>query len=488
MIEIQNFINGQMMRAMSGKTLDVYEPRTGKIYARAPLSESNDVQAAIQAAKEAFPAWSQLSKAQRAAHLRELATLILEHREELILAESRDNGKPVRLSRAVDIPRSATNFEYFANLLTSVQEPSFETRPGVLNFVRPMPLGVVTCISPWNLPLYLFTWKIAPALAAGNTVVAKPSEVTPMTAYLFSQLVKQSSLPKGVLNILHGTGQSMGESLTTHPDIKAVSFTGSTATGETIAKLTAPLFKKVSLEMGGKNATLIFEDAAMERTVSEAARASFANQGQICLCGSRILIHESVYEKVKNALVERAKSLVIGDPLEASTQHGALVSKEHLDKVMSYIELAKKDGATILCGGERVVVNGECAEGYFLAPTLIEGLASDHRFNQEEIFGPVASLIPFSNEEQAIEIANSTKYGLAFSVWTENIHRAHRVSEKLEAGIVWVNTWMERDLNTPFGGMKASGVGREGGMYALNFFREMKTVCLNIQSDQGANR
>jgi aminomuconate-semialdehyde/2-hydroxymuconate-6-semialdehyde dehydrogenase len=487
MILIQNFIDGQLRPASSKKTLDVYEPRSGKIYAQAPLSEEADVLEAIHAAKEAFLPWSRLSKDQRAAHLRELAALILKNMDELVLAESRDNGKPVRLSKAVDIPRSATNFEYFANLLTGVQEASFETRPGVLNLVRPMPLGVVSCISPWNLPLYLFTWKIAPALAAGNTVVAKPSEVTPMTAYLFSKIVQQSSLPKGVLNIIHGTGAGVGSTLTTHPDIKAVSFTGSTATGGTIAKLTAPLFKKVSLEMGGKNATLIFEDANLERTVSEAARASFANQGQICLCGSRILIHESIYQQVKERLVERAQSLVIGDPLDPQTQHGALVSKEHLEKVMSYIELAKKDGARILCGGERLKIDGECEEGYFLAPTLIEGLAADHPFNQEEIFGPVASLIPFSSEEEAIKIANSTIYGLAFSVWTENVHRAHRVSEQLEAGIVWVNTWMERDLNTPFGGMKASGVGREGGLYALNFFREMKTVCLNIHSYEGVH-
>jgi aminomuconate-semialdehyde/2-hydroxymuconate-6-semialdehyde dehydrogenase len=485
MIAIQNFINGQFKSAANEKTLDVYEPRTGKVYATAPASDEADVLEAISAAKEAFPAWSKLSKDQRANHLRELASLILKNLDELVLAESRDNGKPVRLSRAVDIPRSATNFEYFANLLTGIQEQSFETRPGIINITRPMPLGVVSCISPWNLPLYLFTWKIAPALAAGNTVVAKPSEVTPMTAYLFSKIIALSTLPKGVLNIIHGTGLGVGSGMTTHPDIKAVSFTGSTATGETIAKLTAPLFKKVSLEMGGKNATLIFDDANLERTVSEAARASFANQGQICLCGSRILIHQSVYEEVKERLIARAESLVIGDPLQSTTQHGALVSKEHLEKVMSYIDLAKKDGGRILCGGERVRVEGECAEGYFLAPTLIEGLPSDHRLNQEEIFGPVATLIPFSSEEEAIQIANSTIYGLAFSVWTENIHRAHRVSEQLEAGIVWVNTWMERDLNTPFGGMKSSGVGREGGMYALNFFREMKNVCLNIQPDEG---
>jgi aminomuconate-semialdehyde/2-hydroxymuconate-6-semialdehyde dehydrogenase len=479
-LNILNFINGELARSTSGELLENIEPRTGTVYSTLPRSNAADVEQAVEAASTAFTTWKNTTKEQRSEYLLELARLIRENAEELILAEARDNGKPVKLASQVDIPRAAANFEYFAKLIVSDQGMAVDSRPDMLHYTRPAPLGVVACISPWNLPLYLLTWKIAPALAAGNTVVAKPSEVTPMTAYLLSKLVQKSSLPQGVLNIVHGLGTEVGVPLVTHPKVKAVSFTGSTATGETISKLVAGTFKKLSLEMGGKNPTIIFPDADLIESISHGARASFANQGQICLCGSRILIHEDIYETVRDGLIARAKSLVIGDPLDARTQHGALVSKEHFEKVASFIERARQDGATILCGGETPKLPGELAGGYFLAPTLIEGLDATHQLNQEEIFGPVATLIPFKTEEEALAIANGTIYGLAASVWTNDLSRAHRMARDLEAGMVWLNCWMERDLNTPFGGVKASGVGREGGKYALDFFREQKSIGLKI--------
>lgn len=480
MIILENFINGQLTPPHSGKYIDNYEPRTGKVYGKIPASDAFDVQAAIGAASQAFPLWSRKTREERSEILLKLAALIKKNAKELILAEARDNGKPIKLAGAVDIPRSAINFEYFAKLIIGDEGKLVESRPDMIHYTRPTPLGVVACISPWNLPLYLLTWKIAPALAAGNVVVAKPSEVTPMTAYLFSKLINEAGLPPGVLNIVHGEGPSVGVPLVTNPLVRGVSFTGSTATGEAISKSVAGSFKKLSLEMGGKNPTIIFPDADLVQSISHAARASFANQGQICLCGSRILIHEDIYDTVKSGLIDRARSLKIGDPLLEGTQHGALVSKAHLEKIESYMELARRDGATFLYGGERTRLEGELSEGYFMTPTLIEGLPPEHALNQEEIFGPVSTLIPFSTEEQALEIANGTLYGLAASVWTQDLSRAHRVAHRLESGMVWLNCWMERDLSMPFGGVKASGVGREGGRYALDFFREQKSVGLRI--------
>ncbi len=480
MEEIKNFIGGEFMPAVSGKWLSKECPATGKPYAKIPDSDTRDVEAAVRAARSAFPAWSAMPARERAKALRRLAILIEAHCAELAQAESIDSGKPLRVATQVDIPRSAYNFEFFADALTQFSSECHVTDGTAINYTVRSPLGVVGCISPWNLPLYLLTWKIAPALAAGNTVVAKPSEVTPMTAFLLARLVQEAEIPPGVLNIVHGTGAQAGDALVSHPEIAAISFTGSTRTGEHIARVTAPKFKKVSLEMGGKNPTIIFADCDFEAALDGALRAAFSNQGQICLCGSRIFVERPIYEKFKQALVDRTRGLKLGDPLEEAVDQGALVSRDHMEKVLSYISIAKEEGGKIIVGGSRARLTGRCERGYFVEPTIIEGLPSSSRINQEEIFGPVATLIPFDRESEVLEWANSTRYGLAASVWTQDLGRAHRVAGLLESGIVWVNCWMLRDLRTPFGGVKDSGVGREGGLEALRFFTEPKNICIRV--------
>lgn len=476
MKKILNYINGELKAPRSGKFLENINPAKGVAYSLVPDSNADDVNEAILAAEKAFPAWSQTSAQERSKYLKKMADKIQSYLKEFAIAESIDSGKPVSLARSVDIPRSQTNLNFFADAILDFHGETFHTEKRAVNYVSYSPLGVVACISPWNLPLYLFTWKIAPALAAGNTVVAKPSELTPMTAFLLSEIAIDVGLPKGVLNILHGKGPEVGAPLVSHPAVKAVSFTGSTATGRAIAKSTAESFKKISLEMGGKNANIVFADCDFEKALTTSVRSSFANQGQICLCGSRIFVEKSIYEKFKKALIEKTLMLKQGDPLNEETQQGAVVSKAHMEKVLSYIELAKAEGGKVLCGGEAVK-----SEGYFIKPTLIEGLKSSARVNQEEIFGPVATLIPFETEREVIEMANSTKYGLAASVWTLNEEKAKRVAAALESGIVWINTWMLRDLRTPFGGVKESGVGREGGKHALEFMSEVKNVCVGLE-------
>lgn len=472
MREVLNFIGGEYCRGQKNEWIDSVNPATEEVIAKVVNSSNEDALAAIKAAELAFPSWSQTSIEKRSKILEKMATLIEERLDELALIECQDNGKPLAVAKTVDIPRAALNLRFFSQAITQYSQEA-QAMNGAINYTLQQPLGVVTCISPWNLPLYLFTWKIAPALAAGNCVVGKPSEVTPITASLLGEIANEAGLPKGVLNILHGEGHRMGETLVTSHEIKAVSFTGSTQTGRTINQLVAPHFKKVSLEMGGKNATIIFEDCDQKKAISTAARAAFSNQGQICLCGSRIFVHESLYEKVKEELVEKAQSLRIGDPTQEGTQQGAVVSEAHFNKILSCIEKAKAEGGKVLCGGERY---GD--KGFFVKPTLIEGLPQNCETNKQEIFGPVATLIPFKSEEEVIEMANDTSYGLSASIWTENNSRALRVAEKLNTGIVWVNTWMLRDLRTPFGGSKESGMGREGGFHALKFFTEPKNVCI----------
>lgn len=481
MKKILNYINGEFCEPLSKKFLDNVNPSRGEVYSLVPSSGAQDVTLAIEAAAKAFPQWSGLTAEVRAEYLRKIAREIHANLNDLARAETIDNGKPITLSKTVDIPRSARNFEFFADAVTQMHGESFRSDQHHLNVVEYSPLGVVSCISPWNLPLYLFTWKIAPALAAGNTLVAKPSELTPMTAFMLSEICNRVGLPKGVLNIIHGLGTEIGPAMTTDPRVKAISFTGSTATGRVIAQNAAQSFKKVSLEMGGKNANVIFADAPWEKALATTVRSSFANQGQICLCGSRIFVEKSIYEKFKTALVEKVQQLKQGDPLEESTQQGAVVSAVHRDKVMSFIQLAEKSGARRLTGKTAPRLADDLQKGFFIPPTLLEGLGCDHQVNQEEIFGPVATLIPFESEEEVLQMVNSTRYGLAASVWTQNLTRAHRVAQKIEAGIVWVNTWMFRDLRTPFGGMKESGVGREGGMDALKFFSEVKNICLSTE-------
>ncbi len=478
MERLLNYIDGKFVLPVGGGFLDNYNPATGRVYSQVADSESKDVEMAIEAARMAFPGWKGLSRKERADHLRRLAQGIENHLEELALAESQDNGKPLKLAREVDIPRCVLNFRYFADEIEDFTSESFDDRGQGQNVVHYSPLGVVTCISPWNLPLYLLTWKIAPALAAGNTVVAKPSEVTPRTAFLFSKICQEVGFPNGVLNIVHGLGPKLGPTLCTHPAVRAVSFTGSTKTGREINKMAAPHFKKVSLEMGGKNPTIIFADSDLEKALETTVRGAFSNQGQICLCGSRIFIEKKIYNEFKYRLIEKVKALKVGNPLVQETNLGALVSREHLAKVQACVDRAKTEGGAILVGGERVRVSGENSEGYFFAPTLIENLSPFCATNQEEIFGPVATLMPFESEEEVIEWSNSTAYGLSASLWLRDLEKAQRMAQRIDSGIVWINAWMLRDLRTPFGGMKESGVGREGGKYSLRFFSEMKNICV----------
>ena len=480
MQKIKNYINGVLVEPISGNYLDNYNPSTGKVYSLIPDSNEQDVELAVKAAQDAFPIWSALPTQKRSALLIRLSELIEKNLEKFAVAESVDNGKPVWLARTVDIPRAVDNFHFYATAALHQSTETHSMGDIALNYTLRTPIGIAGCISPWNLPLYLFSWKIAPALASGNCVVAKPSEITPMTAYLLSELAIEAGIPAGVLNIVHGLGTKVGSAIVAHPKIQAISFTGGTKTGEHIAKVAAPMFKKLSLELGGKNPNIIFADCDFEKAVKTTVRSSFANQGEICLCGSRIFIERPLYEKFKLAFLEEVKKLKVGDPSDDKNWLGAIVSKTHMEKILSYIELAQEEGGKILHGGNRVHLDGEFADGYFIAPTIIEGLPHDCRTNQEEIFGPVVTLQPFDTEEEVLSYANSTNYGLAASVWTQHLTKAHHVAAKLHSGIVWINCWLLRDLRTPFGGVKSSGVGREGGFEALNFFTEEKNICIKL--------
>jgi aminomuconate-semialdehyde/2-hydroxymuconate-6-semialdehyde dehydrogenase len=480
MQKISNYINGQLSSPQSGNYLDNYNPAEGKVYSQLPDSDGRDIAFAVQAAQAAFAGWSAMPIAQRASILQKIADLIDRDIDKLALAESIDQGKPVKLAKAVDIPRASANMRFFATASMHFSSESHLMEGEAINYTTRTPIGVVGCISPWNLPLYLFTWKIAPALAAGCTVIAKPSELTPMTAFLFSELCIEAGLPSGVLNIVHGLGNKVGQAIVEHPSISAISFTGGTVTGKTIAATAAPMFKKLSLELGGKNPNIIFADCDFEDAVSTSIHSSFSNQGEICLCGSRILVERSLYERFVTEFVKRTKELVVGDPLDDKTRIGALVSEAHQKKVLTYIELAKQEGGAILCGGEKIKVTGRCENGYFVLPTVITGLDQHCRTNQEEIFGPVVTIMPFDKDDEAVAFANSTAYGLSATIWTENLKRAHHIAHQLKSGIVWINCWLLRDLRTPFGGMKQSGVGREGGWEALKFFTEAKNVCVKL--------
>jgi aminomuconate-semialdehyde/2-hydroxymuconate-6-semialdehyde dehydrogenase len=480
MEKILNYIDGAFEAPCSDQYLDNYDPSIGKVYSLIPDSDERDVNKAVDAATRAFPAWSTLPAQERSNILQKLADLIDRDLDKLALAESIDNGKPVSLARRLDIPRASANIRFFATAILHTSTETHITDAEAINYTTHAPIGVAGCISPWNLPLYLFTWKIAPALAAGCTVVGKPSELTPMTAFLFSKLCVEAGLPRGVLNIVHGLGAKAGQAIAEHPGVAAISFTGGTVTGKKIAATAAPMFKKLSLELGGKNPNIIFADCDFENAVATSIQSSFANQGEICLCGSRIFVERPLYEKFVEAFVKKTKALVLGDPLLHETNLGALVSAAHKQKVMSYIQLAKQEGGRILTGGNAVNPTGRCAEGYFIEPTIITGLNEHCRTNQEEIFGPVVTIMPFDTEAEAIALANSTPYGLSATLWTENLKRAHRVSAAVKSGILWVNCWLFRDLRTPFGGMKQSGVGREGGWHALEFFMEVKNVCIKL--------
>ena len=478
-MHIQNYLNGEWVPAVSGATIPNINPATGQVYGTIPNSDAADVELAVEAAEKAFPAWASMNAEKRFGLLEEIARGIESRLDELALAETTDNGKPLWLSKRMDIPRAASNFRFFAAALLHFASESHTQTGAALNYTLRQPIGIVGCISPWNLPLYLFSWKIAPALAAGNCVIAKPSEVTPATAYLLAQICEEAGMPPGVLNILHGTGASCGEAIVKHPKIKAISFTGSTRAGAQIAGIAAPMFKKLSLELGGKNAALIFADCDLNNAVAETLRSSFTNQGQICLCTSRILVERSVYPAFKERFLSALQQWIVGDPLEETSKQGAIVSDTHFQKIRSCIERAKTEGGVLLTGGKAVTLPGRCSNGYFIEPTVFEGPGPDSATNQEEIFGPVVTLQVFDSEAEAVELANNSQYGLAATIWSNSLNRVNRVSAALQTGIVWVNCWLERDLRTPFGGMKQSGVGREGGWEAMRFFTEPRNICIS---------
>jgi len=477
--KIQNFIDGQFVEPGGGNYLDNIEPATGKPYSLVPDSDARDVELAVAAAEKAFPGWSRTPAAERSRILLRIADLIERDLEKFAHAESIDTGKPLSLARGLDIPRASSNFRFFATAILHTENEAHVTDGVAFNYTLRQPRGVAGLISPWNLPLYLLSWKIAPAIAVGNTAVAKPSELTPMTAFLLCELCREAGLPDGVLNIVHGTGPNVGAAITEHPKISTISFTGGTMTGRKVAEAGAPLFKKISLELGGKNPNIIFADADLEAAIAGSVRSSFANQGQVCLCGSRVFVERSRYDEFVSRFKEKVSQLKLGDPLELGVDQGAIVSKTQLQKVMYYVDLARQEGGKIELGGETPLPpNERCREGYFFPPTVITNLPVSCRVNREEIFGPVITITPFESEEEVIRYANDVEYGLSSSVWTQNLSRAHRVAEQINSGTVWINCWLVRDLRVPFGGMKQSGVGREGGEEALRFFTEPKNVCI----------
>jgi aminomuconate-semialdehyde/2-hydroxymuconate-6-semialdehyde dehydrogenase len=481
MAPILNFLDGKFVEPVEGAYIDNYCPRDGSVMGRIPDSTEADINLAVTAARRAFPQWKRLSRKERSDFLNRIADRIEEKLDIFAEAESIDQGKPIHLARTVDIPRAIDNFRFFASAILHQQEKAFQTNETVLNYTRRDPIGVAGLISPWNLPLYLLTWKIAPALATGNTVVAKPSEMTSMTAHLLAEVMQEIKLPAGVCNIIFGRGAKAGDALVGHLHVPLISFTGGTETAAAIGRRAAPLYKKMSLELGGKNPALIFADCDLDAAVETTIRSSFTNQGEICLCTSRLFIEESIFESFTAKLIAKAKALKVGDPRNAESFMGPLVSREHRDKVSAFVERAKAEGLKVLCGGEKLTLQGEMANGYYYPPTIIHAPDTKAEIMQQEVFGPVVTVTPFKNYDDAITKANSTRYGLASTIWTQNLNTAHNAAADVEAGLVWINTWMLRDLRTPFGGVKDSGVGREGGDYSLEFYTEEKNICLQLK-------
>jgi aminomuconate-semialdehyde/2-hydroxymuconate-6-semialdehyde dehydrogenase len=477
-VESLHFINGEYVPSQSGKVKDNINPATEEVISQISQGGQEEVDAAVAAAKKALKGpWKRFTLDQRIAVIRKIGDLILERRDELARLESLDTGKPIWLSTAVDISRSAYNFHFFADYLRSVGTEAYETDDTAINYSVRRPVGVVGIISPWNLPLLLMTWKLAPALAAGNTVVIKPASLTPTTATLIGDICKEAGVPNGVVNIVNGSGGVVGTALTEHKDVDAITFTGETLTGQTIMKSAANTLKKLSYELGGKNPNIIFADSDLDEVIETTLKSSFINQGEVCLCGSRIYVERSAYDEFIQKFVAKTKELIVGDPFDTQTKVGALISKDHYERVLSYVELAKEEGGEVLTGGKRPE---GLEKGYYLEPTIITGLDRNCRVVKEEIFGPVVTVIPFDTEEDVLDQVNDTDYGLSASIWTNDLRRAHRVAREVEAGIIWVNTWFLRDLRTPFGGMKQSGIGREGGIHSFEFYSELSNVCIKL--------
>ncbi|MDC0155941.1 aldehyde dehydrogenase [Euryarchaeota archaeon] len=475
-LNLRNYISGEFIGPETGEWLENFSPATGKIIALVPKSGQNDINMAVESAIQALPSWSALTNVDRANWLDKIADKLETKYEEIAELESKDTGKPISLAREVDAYRSVKNFRFFANMIRNLNEESYEMEDAT-NRVIYKPVGVGALITPWNLPLYLLSWKVAPAIGMGNTVVCKPSEMTPLTADLLMKTIDEIGLPKGVVNLVHGDGMGAGSPLVSHENVSLVSFTGGTSTGSIVAKSAASSFKKLSLELGGKNASIIFDDCNLENTVKGVVRSGFLNQGQVCLCGSRILVQEKIYDEFVKKFVSEVQNMKIGDPSDENTKLGALISPEHLSKVEEYIKIAKDEGGTVLTGGYPNLPK-EFKNGNWISPTVIADLDVNSRCSTEEIFGPVVTIHKFSNEKEAVEIANNTRYGLAGSIWTNDLEKANRVAESIHTGMIWINTWLHRDLRVPFGGVKDSGVGREGGKWSLSFFSEAMNICI----------
>ncbi|MET3695770.1 aminomuconate-semialdehyde/2-hydroxymuconate-6-semialdehyde dehydrogenase [Bacillus oleivorans] len=474
-----HFINGQFVESQNHKTFQNINPATEEVLGVVAEGGKEDVNFAVAAAKRALLGpWKKMTVGERSKILRKIGDLILERQEELACLESLDTGKPYSLAKKIDIARAAYNFHFFADYIISVGTDAYQQDQQALHYAYRRPVGVVGLIKPWNLPLLLLTWKLAPCLGMGNTAVIKPAEWTPMTATALMKICKDAGVPDGVVNLVHGFGEnSAGAAISEHPDVDAISFIGEPGTGAAIMKLAAKSLKKLSYELGGKNPNIIFADSDLDEVIDTTIKSSFINQGEVCLCGSRIYVERPMYEEFLEKFVARTKQLKVGLPDEEATDIGALVSKEHYERVLSYLEIALEDGGQFLTGGSRPE---GLNKGYFLEPTIITGLDRNSRCVREEIFGPVVTVVPFDMEEEVIMQANDTHYGLSASVWTNDLRRAHRVAQEIEAGMVWVNTWFLRDLRTPFGGMKHSGIGRTGGMHSVDFYSELTNITIKL--------
>ena len=485
MKKVQHYINGKFMDSQCGEFFDNYNPATAELISKVALGREPEVNAAIAAAKAALTGeWGQMKLNDRIAMMYEIANEIDRRFDDFLEAECLDTGKPYSIARHIDIPRGAANFKVFADTMKSVADEAYraDTPDGrqMLNYSMRKPKGVIGVISPWNLPLLLMTWKVGPAMACGNTVVVKPSQVTPTTTSLLGEVMSKVGVPAGAYNVVQGKGSITGNLITAHKDIDAITFTGETSTGEMIMQACSKGVRDISLELGGKNPAVIFADCDMDKAIFETARSVFANSGQVCLGTERVYVERPIFDEFVDRLKTAGSKLKVGVQDDESVDMGPVVSAAHRDKVLEFYAAAKKEGANVILGGGAPKMEGKLANGYFVEPTIWTGLPETATVVKEEVFGPCCHIAPFDTEEEVIKMANDTKYGLAATVFTENLTKAHRVASQIDAGIVWVNSWFLRDLRTPFGGMKGSGIGREGGHHSLEFYTELKNVCIKM--------